>query len=292
MPTTVTRKEFLETLAAATILPTIGGAAFSEALAGKLLIVVAHPDDEYACAATTYRLVRELGWVADQIVITNGEGGYRYSTLAETVYGKPLAGRPEGLTTIRREETLRAGKILGIRRHKFLDQKDPGFATDRTQADVSLWDRAKVVESLRDNMAKGEYDAVFVLIPTADTHAHHREAALLAQTAWQQLPEEARPLLLGVDARSSHGDPLQFGGAGPVLNFDRTASFGYQDALDYQIVVNWLIAEYKSQGLFQKDCLKHDVEQYWQLAAGPRGARTLAQLRAGLQVSAKPAEGR
>ena len=35
----------------------------------KLLIVVAHPDDEYMFAATTYRLVRELHWVADQVVI-------------------------------------------------------------------------------------------------------------------------------------------------------------------------------------------------------------------------------
>ena len=33
---------------------------------GTFPIVVAHPDDEYACAATTYRLVRKLGWIADQ----------------------------------------------------------------------------------------------------------------------------------------------------------------------------------------------------------------------------------
>ena len=36
----------------------------------KVLIVVAHPDDEYMVAATTYRLVRELDWTADQVVIT------------------------------------------------------------------------------------------------------------------------------------------------------------------------------------------------------------------------------
>ena len=53
----------------------------------KLLIVVAHPDDEYMFAATTYRLVRELHWVADQVVITNGESGYRYASLAEAIYG-------------------------------------------------------------------------------------------------------------------------------------------------------------------------------------------------------------
>ena len=33
--------------------------------------------------------------------------------------------------------------------------------------------------------------------------------------------------------------------------------------LDYQIVVNWVIAEHKSQGLFQMDSGKHDLEEFW-----------------------------
>jgi hypothetical protein len=35
--------------------------------------------------------VRELGWAADQVIVTNGEAGYRYSTLAEAVYGVALS---------------------------------------------------------------------------------------------------------------------------------------------------------------------------------------------------------
>ena len=82
----------------------------------KLLIVAAHPDDEYAFAATTYRLTHELGWIADHVVITNGEAGYRYSALAEAVYGVGLTGESEGrsrLPAIRKRETLAAGKVLG-----------------------------------------------------------------------------------------------------------------------------------------------------------------------------------
>src|SRR4051794_21687637 len=159
MPVEITRKEFLGAIAGSVVLP---AAVAAPDTGRKLLIVGAHPDDEYACAGTTYRLVRELGWTADEVVITNGEGGYRYSALAETVYGKPLASERDSLAAIRKEETLRAGKILGIRRHTFLDQKDLGFAADPAQADASYWDQARVVESVRSILSRGQYDAVFV----------------------------------------------------------------------------------------------------------------------------------
>jgi len=81
------RKEFLLALAGGALLSQV---ATAQPARGKLLIVTAHPDDEYAFAAVVYRLVRECGWSADQIVITNGESGYRYATLAETFYGVSL----------------------------------------------------------------------------------------------------------------------------------------------------------------------------------------------------------
>ena len=74
--------------------------------------------------------------------------------------------------------------------------------------------------------------------------------------------------------------PLRFDGDPPALAFDRTASFGYRGTLDYQIVVNWLIAEYKTQGLFQKDSGRHDLEEYWPLGRpGRRAAISLAELQ-------------
>jgi len=146
----------------------------------KLLIVAAHPDDEYAFAATTYRLVRELGWAADQVIITNGEAGYRYSTLAQAIYGTALANERDGrvnLPAIRKEEAGRAGKILGIRQHFFLDQKDSGFDCDASAASSNNWDRAHILKVLGGLLSRERYDAVFTLLPTAQTHGHHRAAA-------------------------------------------------------------------------------------------------------------------
>jgi N-acetylglucosamine malate deacetylase 2 len=52
--------------------------------------------DEYAFAATTWRLTHEQGGIADQVVITNGEGGYRYGALAEAIYGVSLTKESDG----------------------------------------------------------------------------------------------------------------------------------------------------------------------------------------------------
>jgi LmbE family N-acetylglucosaminyl deacetylase len=260
----------------------------------RLLIVVAHPDDEYAFAATTYRLTRELGWTADQVVITNGEAGYRYSALAVVVYGVGLTGESQGRTrlpAIRKRETLAAGKVLGIRRHYFLDQRDSGFATDAASAPAGNWDRAAILSFLIALLHRERYDAAFMLLPTPETHGHHRAATLLALEAAAMLPEDARPLLLAADPRAATattelfqgipGQPLsRTSDERPAFAFNRDAHFGYGDALNYQIVVNWVIAEHKSQGLFQTDSGKHQFEQFWLFEASGRdadsGARALA----------------
>jgi hypothetical protein len=57
-----------------------------------------------------------------------------------------------------------------------------------------------------------------------------------------------------------------------VFAFDRRSTFGYRKALDYQIVVNWVIAEHKSQGLFQMDSGKHDLERFWLFEVSGAGA--------------------
>jgi len=272
-PAPLTRKEFLLALAAPMLLPARTGP-------GKLLIVVAHPDDEYSFAATTYKLVRELGWTADQVVITNGEAGYRYSALAEAVYGKKLANEGDGranLPAIRKEEAIRAGKILGIAHHYFLDQKDLGFTNDAAKADASNLDRAQVGEFLDRLLEREHYDAVFTLLPTTETHGHHRAATQLTQEAVARLPKSERPLLFGVEA-AGRGHATRFAGSEPVIAVDRTAPLGYHDALNYQIVVNWVIAEHKSQGLFQLESGRHELEQFWLLDGGADCERLVREL--------------
>lgn len=243
----------------------------------KVLIVVAHPDDEYAFAASIYRLARELGAFVDQVVITTGGGGYRYSALAEQVYSLPLTDERiarERLPDIRRRETLAAGKILGIRKHHFLGQKDGGYTLDPAHAEVE-WDHAALHQRLVQLIRAERYQYVFTLLPTADTHSHHRAATLLALEAVQSLPDSERPVVLGAEPAASSephrgytvlpGYPITTA-SGEIYEFSRTRRFGFKNALSYTIIVNWVIAEHKSQGLFQTDVGKHDVERFWLLA--------------------------
>jgi len=243
----------------------------------KVLLVVAHPDDEYYVAATVYRIASELGGTVDQVVITNGEAGFHYAQLAERFYGVSLTNERDGrahLPAIRKEETRRAGRILGIRNHYFLDEQDNRFGLDAEEALSHVWNRARVVDSLTTRLEAESYDFVFVLLPREDTHGHHKAAAVLALEAVSRLSLERRPIVLGAEPAHSGEGPAEFRGLhsfpttrtvseAPAFSFDRTESFGQDGALRYDIVVNWVIAEHKSQGLFQNDYGRHDLERFW-----------------------------
>jgi LmbE family N-acetylglucosaminyl deacetylase len=280
---TITRKRFLLSLAALPVPALNAEPAAPDQV--RVLLVVAHPDDEYAFAATTYRLAKELGAAVDQVVITNGEAGFRYSQLAESYYGVALTHEETGrsrLPEIRKKETLAAGRILGIRKHYFLGQKDARFTLDASEA-ARIWDIETVSQFLVNVMRNGQYHFVFVLLPTADTHGHHRAAALIALEAARQLPAETRPVVLGGEPahagealRAFHGDGVARVKEGaPVFVFDRRRRFGRDDSLSYQIIVHWMMAEHKSQGLFQTE--QHDEERYWVFAASGENAAASTQ---------------
>lgn len=259
----------------------------------KVLLVVAHPDDEYYCAATIYRLTQEIGGTVDQLIITNGEGGYRYALLAERLYNQRLTREEVGramLPAIRKEEVVRAGRILGIRRHYFLDQQDTSFTLDFEDMLEQVWDRAFLERQLDRLLADNSYDFVFVVLPTQDTHGHHKAATLLALERVAGMAKEDRPVVLGCAYRSStegtmplfsrlQGYPLtQVRYPEPLFCFDRRHKFGPGSALDYAVVVHWMMAEHKSQGYFQTTYGLHDVEAFWYFASN--GAAGLARARA------------
>jgi len=169
---------------------------------GRTLLVVAHPDDEYYFAATVYRMAVQLGGKVDELIITNGEGGFRYSSLAEPYYGKSLTteaiGRKE-LPAIRRKEAINAGKVLGIEKHFFLGQKDERFTTDEEEGPNHEWNSALISARISKLLKQGHYRYVFTVLPRLTTHGHHQAATALAVSAIQALPENLRPVLLGFD---------------------------------------------------------------------------------------------
>jgi LmbE family N-acetylglucosaminyl deacetylase len=252
---------------------------------GNTLLVVAHPDDEYYFAATIYRMATQLHGRVDELIITDGEGGFRYSTLAEPYYKKSLTveavGR-EDLPAIRREEALNAGKVLGIRRHFFLNQKDDNFTTDEEDGQKHGWNSALITSKIEALVEKEHYQNIFSILPRSTTHGHHQAATALAAMAIRNLPEQIRPVLFGFDTNASAFVPghevqdSQGWRSTYAYAFDRTTKFGFHDALSYEIVVDWMIAEHKSQGLLQTMCGKDPKEYIWVDFASTPKAKTAA----------------
>jgi N-acetylglucosamine malate deacetylase 2 len=241
----------------------------------KVLLVTAHPDDDALFGGAVYRITHALGGRVDVAVVTNGEGGYKYSALAEPIYGLDLTDEKvarEYLPGIRKKEMIAGGSIVGIRNYFFLDQKDQQYTTDLEEG-IAPWDVDLVRRRLGEILADGGYDFVFVMLPSPTTHAHHQGSALLALEAVSRLPKGGRPIVLAAMPAGKGDEPPAFKGrkeypltrirpGAPFFDFDRTRRFGPGDRLDYNIVVNWVIAEHKSQGTMQQLMDAMDVERY------------------------------
>ena len=250
----------------------------AKAQSPKILIVTAHPDDETAMAAVVYKITHDLHGIADQCVITNGEAGYKYSTLGNDYYGleltDPVIGRIH-LPRIRKQELINAGKIIGMNNIFFLDQRDAHYGLDEHEPLDTSWNVTWVNTRLNEIMTQTKYDFVFCLLPTPETHGGHKAATLLALRAVQSLPIAQRPIVLGVSV-SSKADTIhplftqlksytetKMDGDTALYRFDMSAPFGYKGKLNYKIVVNWEIAEHKSQGTMQLAMNMGDYENFW-----------------------------
>lgn len=261
--------------------------ALSQDFHPKVLAVIAHPDDDALFAGTNYKIVHDLKGTVDLALITNGEGGYKYSTLAEEFYGLELTDEAVGrkfLPEIRKKELEAGGRIIGINKYFYFDEKDHRYVTSEfinEILDSNIWDISSIKKRLIDILLAGNYDFVFIMTPAPGTHAHHSASAILAIESVLSIDSMMRPVVLA-GSTSSANDSVKFIFKGfngyPVTNvsdtipfqFDRTQRFGYNDALNYKIIVNWLIAEHKSQGTMQMLMNRSDYENYWYLDINPK----------------------
>ena len=244
----------------------------------KVLIVTAHPDDDAMFAATVYRITHALEGAVDLALLTDGAGGYRFSVLAEEIYGLKLTD-PEVarnyLPAIRKQELMAGGRIVGIRNYFFLDQPDQGKTENADSILTHVWDVEYVDARLDDILRRGSYDFVFTHLPIKPFHAHHKAATILALRAVERISQAERPVILGsfttgglVDVVNAFVELDGFPETrilkehGPFV-FDRGTRFGAENRLDYNIVVNWLIAEHKSQGTMQLFMGNSGVERFW-----------------------------
>lgn len=253
------------------------GQAFCQSLdyEPKILLVTAHPDDDALFSATVFKTTRLLDGEVDLAIVTNGEGGYRFSTLGNYLYGRELDKEEVGrkyLPAIRKREVMAGGDIVGLRNYYFFDQVDDESSLD-VERPLKQWDIDMVQRRLTEIMRTEEYDFVFTMIPRADTHAHHKASALLALQAVQDLEPAERPIVLGTTFFSEPEGETQYTmlEGYPVteirsdvdpFTFDRNQRFGHDDRLNYSIIANWVIAEHKSQGTMQLFMNGINVEAY------------------------------
>ena len=102
----------------------VGGALASDAWgqgltsdSPKVLVVIAHPDDDAAFSGVLYQITHQLDGVVDLALVTDGSGGYRYSTFAEEIYRLKLTDEAvarQHLPAIRKRELMAGGAIVGI----------------------------------------------------------------------------------------------------------------------------------------------------------------------------------
>ena len=257
----------------------------------RLLVIVAHPDDEIAFAGTLYKTSTFLDGMCDVTLVTNGEGGFKYSTLAESIYGLELTDEAVGraaLPNIRKAEFLEGARAMRVDHAFFLDQTDHRYTLDPHEVldeDRGVWDLAQVQSDLLAILRAGHYDFVLTFVPREETHGHHKAAAILALRAVAALSAAERPIVLGVRFDESTPPEIPLAeypitklrtDVGPFV-FDRTQHFGYRDKLDYRIVANWAIAAHKTQGTMQLLMNGGEKEAYWLYALDAPGSETKAR---------------
>ena len=248
--------------------------------APKILMVTAHPDDDALFSGTIYKTTQFLGGKVDLALATNGEGGYKYSTLGESWYGLKLTDEAVGreyLPGIRKQELMAGGKIVGLRNYFFLEEQDKEYTQNIEEVFATHWDTSRVKSKLRDIFAKESYDFVFVMLPTPTTHGHHKAAAIMAMEVVNEMPKSTRPLVFSTTIKTDafpfnpdytglDGYPITKVADGvEPFTFDRLQTFGLKNRMNYQIIANWVIAEHKSQGTMQMLMNRGKEEVYYYL---------------------------
>jgi LmbE family N-acetylglucosaminyl deacetylase len=257
-----------------------------------VLVVMAHPDDESTFSASLYKVAKEQHGTVDLFIITNGEAGYKYCTLAENYYHLELTDEKIGrsnLPRIRKQEIKNAGHILGVNKYYFLDQKDSHYGLNEKDPLDTSWNVNLIKRHLKNVLTEGHYDFIFCMLPEAATHGQHKAATLLALNVVSNLPADNRPVILGARIRNKTDTAFRYTQYAnytdsksltdtAAFNVDRTASFSFKHRVNYKVIANWEIAEHKSQGVMQMAMNDGDLEEFWYFALN--GQEGLAKTKA------------
>jgi LmbE family N-acetylglucosaminyl deacetylase len=233
----------------------------------KVLVVNAHPDDETSFPIILYKITHELKGTVDLALITDGSGGFNGSELGSVYYGlnltDSLVGRSE-LPRIRKKELKEAGDIMGIRQYYFFDQLDDYYHFNPIPYITGkVWDVPFIEKKLDLIFAANQYDYVITMLPYAEQHAHHKAAIIMALRAIQRIKEPKRPIILAGSTYKME-EPAAFTMLegfpetaikknAPNFILDVSSRFGNGKQVSYQVVAQWVVDAYKSQGDMQQN---------------------------------------
>ena len=145
-----------------------------------LLVVLPHPDDESFAAGGTIARFADAGVPVLYLCGTYGDSGRRM--------GSPLFANRESLRDIREVELRDACAELGCS-YRILGLRDKT---------VEFENPAEVAAPVSEVLAENRFSTVITFYPGYGVHPDHDALGRATQLAVIRVPEEDRPLLLGV----------------------------------------------------------------------------------------------
>ncbi len=159
---------------------------------------------------------------------------------------------------------MEAGDIIGIRQYYFFDQLDDYYNLNPIPyVTGKIWDIPFIEKKLDQILAAKQYDFVITMLPYAGQHGHHKTAAITALRAIQRMKGQKRPIII---AGSTYKDEkpeaftmlegfaeTKIKNNAPSFYLDVSSRFGRGKQVSYQVVAQWVVAAYKSQGDMQQN---------------------------------------
>ena len=148
----------------------------------RLLVVVAHPDDETFGTGSVIASAAAAGVEVTVCCATRGEQG-------EDTSG--TTSNPTELAEVREQELRAAARILGAREVVVLDFADSGLDGDAPPGSLSTVELVTIVEPVASLIARVDPDVVVTLDP--DSVTDHRDHVRIGEAATVAFGKAAKP---------------------------------------------------------------------------------------------------
>src|SRR5262252_4273303 len=209
---------------------------------GRLMQVVAHPDDEDGGMMTLE--ARGKGVSVLLFTVTRGEGG-------QNKFG---AESSDELGILRTLELLQADKYYGVEQ-RFSSVVDFGFSKTAEETfnkwhghDIALADLVRAIRTFRPDVLTSRFSGT-----PRDGHGHHQASAILAHEAFRaagdpnRFPEQIKEGLLPWQPKKLYlGNPPRMFQGGNIADEDYTVKL---DTGEYSPVLGMSYAQYALEGL-------------------------------------------